>query len=57
MMECKPNNNIKYIVHVQLNDTEIEIPLFAESLDKATEWAEEQYESQGYVINRIRQSR
>lgn len=48
--------NKKFIVHIQLRDTEMEVPVFAESIDEATEWAEEQYESQGYEVNRIREA-
>lgn len=46
--------NKQFIVHIQLANTEMEVPVFAESIDRACEWAEEQYETQGYVINRIR---
>lgn len=49
--------NKKYIVHIQLVDTEMEVPVFAEDIDQATEWAEEAYESQGYKVNRIREAR
>lgn len=49
--------NKKYIVHVQLVDTEMEVPVFAEDIGQAAEWAEEAYESQGYKVNRIREAR
>lgn len=45
----------KFIVHIQLRDTEMEVPVFAASIEQATAWAEEQYESQGFVINRVSQ--
>lgn len=47
----------KFIIHVQLPTGEAEIPLFAEDLTQATEWSEEQYEDQGFVVNRVRPAR
>lgn len=46
----------KYIAHIQAVSSEYEVPIFAESIDEAAQWVEDNYEVNGFVCNRIRQA-
>lgn len=46
--------NKKFIVHLQGSSSEIEVPLYAKSLDEALEVAEWTYQEAGFEVARVR---
>lgn len=46
--------NKKFIVHLQGSASEIEVPVYAKSLDEALEVAEWTYQEAGFEVSRVR---